>query len=359
MKSILEDLAGNFEKANYWLDLKTKFSTVLQQKNEQIEGQSSLESSAKKHLLENIAKVSQKLNSAKSLDELFIVLADFFATEEDKSESLGDLLYETVFYKLFSDGSNNDIIQKITQAKSLSQGTLLSIINLFDEPIRHHIMDFRGGGSNEHWSGKVVNFFAQEANKKTLENLEVFFNTTSQTFKKDTELFTKFETNSGVQIEAIPDRGFIGEMSGYIANACYTGEKSMLKNWDVVPYKLIDSSVPGSEELIGTVLFFTVVLDSGEKAILVRAFNIPKENEYPTIEVVEKMLDYASEVAKRTGCQKVLVPGLDGAISNYVMTTRHILQTYCENSTRVKLRDAFAFNNYPLTDSCYVARNVS
>jgi hypothetical protein len=105
-------------------------------------------------------------------------------------------------------------------------------------------------------------------------------------------------------------------------------------------------------------LVFEVEDEQGNSSLLLRALNIPDEKEIDVKVFTEKLLDNLEVVAKRRGIAQILVPGVSGAISNYQMTINHILESYVKGRKPVKLKDKFAFNNYDLTNNCYLARKV-
>lgn len=306
--------------------------------------------------LEQLSATVERVSEISSIDEALQVIGAY-DPDKQQSDAWEILVQRIVFSRILKDGPIQDKLQSLAAASELSPKALLTAINVYDELIKHHAINFGSDESSPYWSSQTREFFADKGRKKQLKRLKGSFASVVGALKEDISRFerTVLETQRG--IDMIPDRGLIGEMSGYIANACYTNEQSMLRNWEVTPYKFIDTTKDPAE-LVGTGLVFQVELENGEPALLVRAINIPNEDAYDMETFCEEFIDAIARVGQKTGAKKILVPGATGAMSNYQMTIGHLKSKYCEGQWPVSLSSYFAFNGYDLTSNVYVAREL-
>ncbi|MCB9813348.1 MAG: hypothetical protein H6772_03000 [Pseudomonadales bacterium] len=306
--------------------------------------------------LEQIATEVIKVDQIQSIDDALQIIG-MFDPDKQQSEQWEVLVQRLVFSRILNNGPLRDKYQNLAAVTELNPKALLTTINVYDELIKHHAINFGSEESSPYWSVKTREFFSNTKRKKQLKRLKGIFAGVVGVLKEDIPNIEKTDLNSQRSVDMIPDKGLIGEMSGYVANACYTFEQSMLRNWKVTPYKFIDTAKEPAE-LVGTGLVFQVQLKSGEKALLVRAINIPNEGAYDMEIFCEKFINAIAEVGRRTGNKKILVPGISGAMSNYQMTIKHLTSTYCEDKDPVSLSEIFAFNGYDLTHNSYVAREL-
>lgn len=159
------------------------------------------------------------------------------------------------------------------------------------------------------------------------------------------------------EISMIPDRGFVGELSGYYSEACYTRIDQMLKNWpEAVPCKfVINPNDPQKRQIIGG-----VVLIEREGHLIVRANNPRDEylNKLQASSFCEQVYNAAAKIAKRRKLKSVLVTGVPGTTSN-----REKINTYVKSQASdekvVKLESSLNFNGYEIKDGCYEVRKVA
>jgi|GEM_PF-6059384 len=154
-------------------------------------------------------------------------------------------------------------------------------------------------------------------------------------------------------LQMIPDRGIVGELSAYIADACYSRVYPLLsQHLDVVPYKIIHQTNSGPR-IIGSFLTFPVQLKTGEQAMLIRALNIPQGNQFDMPAIIKGIFQRMSAI--NANGNLVLIPGIVGARGEYASVER-ALQDLLEPQNQVSLSSVFDFNGLDLTDNCYVVR---
>lgn len=269
---------------------------------------------------------------------------------------INSLIRRALFQKVFSERDelhNNELNSKLTD--DITANSIVEIINLVQEPITNHLINFDRQEISEHWSPKVLNVMSK--NRQWLSELFEPHMTILKKTVKDFEYIPK----SQEVIECYKDRGFIGEMSGYLGDVCYTRVHPLLTYKDfVVPYKFIVKDTESNDSrFVGSVLIFDVETKSGEKAMLVRAFELLNEAEINTPQFIEQFLDKMAMIAQKRGVSYILVPGELEAISDYYLTLSHINSKYVNDKKAVSLANPFTFNHYDLTNYCFVAREVN
>ncbi|MFZ1721659.1 MAG: hypothetical protein WAU07_04090 [Microgenomates group bacterium] len=304
-------------------------------------------------VLETYRELASSIDSA---DRLLIAITPL-SRINSLEKTWHTLVEKLVLQRLMASNLIGPKFENLITNEQITPESLLLLTHAFDELIKHHIIDFVSQRSESFWTADVINFFRDGGNKNLRKKVQEVFASTVNKFKADINRFETIKQQGMRQLTAIPDRGFLGQLSGYIANACYTAEKNILDDWSVTPYRLVDETKQPAE-LIGNFLLFDVQLASGESAILLRALNIPEEHGYDIPIICEKIIDMASEVAKKKGATQVLIPGLKGAISNYGRTLLHMEMNYLLGKLPVSLATPFQFNGYDLTHNCFVARTI-
>lgn len=356
-------LAAMHEQNNpkYFQKLADGFRAFLEEKKGKLEQlMETLEESKRKGLLiqqQQTERSLQALNSVSSSGELLVFLSSY-KTDKQQQKIWEHAVAALVMHRILitSGGSAIQDMVKLAGGELDSQRILIAR-NVIGELVKHHVLDFSGQDAQTYWDEETVAYLNGEEGKRGLKTLKKLFGTMEGVFREEVSTFQKKQKEGSQSIEFIPDRGIVGELSGYIANACYSKEYPLLKHRKVVPYKFVEEN-GGKREVVGSVLLFEVETSEGQQVLLVRAFNIPEEGKYDTAELFERFLDYCQGTAAALGKQLVLIPGLTGAVSNYSMVISHVTQNYIADKTPVTLKEPFTFNGYDLTRNCYVARKI-
>lgn len=349
------------EKNLQFNNLKNQYTQILEEKvaalNSAINNEG-VEEKKKQHITKQTTIFTQKLKSAPEIsspDELLANLAQLYP-EKYFEERWTSMVRTLIIMKLVVNGLNIEVLgelAKLTDEKPTPE-TILAAANLINDFIKTHLLDFSMDGTTDYWDEKIASFLSEKGNKKFLKRISDSLQPIIGILASEIETF---ETTSGndsqMQIECIPDRGFAGEMTGYIANACYTKEFPLLSKWPVTPYKFVDK-IGNPPKLIGSALVFEVDLENGQKALMVRAINIPTESKYDIVTFIENFLDHIEAVGNQIDRKVVLVPTSEGSISNYRLTINHIISTY-KDSPPGLLAETFSFNSVDLTNNCRVA----
>ncbi len=344
--------------------LKARALSIIKQKILEIEQMvdANPENSFIQKQLVNYQTIHQNLGQVNDLDQLLIALLSVekgFALKNNIDSIVREILIKKVFRMNFSEDTLAQYIGVLE--KPISVKGVLGMVNIVNNFIKDHVINLSRNNQEGYWSEEAwQKILATKKNSKLIDVTKVFKTQIDALTKEIKSAKVEDVLEPSLAVQFIPDRGFVGEMSGYLADVCYTAEYPLLKKWpNVVPFKLVYTADDGSKEFLGSVLVFEVTQKNGEKALLVRAFDVPQEEDFNISKCIESFLDAMQDLGKKRGATKVLVPGVNGAISNYLMTVAHIKQ-YVTDKTAVSLAEEFKFNgeSYNLTDNCFVAREI-
>jgi|GEM_PF-2722284 len=304
-------------------------------------------------------KVSE-ISESQSIDQLLNNLVTFNLNLGEDQEKFNSVLRQLVFKKVFDKHQNSPGWQESIAASlredSSTVDTVNNMANLINNTIKDHVLNFETKNQDGYWD------------ESTFETVKKY----SSVFKKNLgfpsfinelnsyqESFVTTNLSQDQTIQMVPDRGLIGEMSGYMADVCYTKVYPLLKQYpDLVPYKFIANPESKSPEFIGSTLVFKVEDIDNNPVFLIRAFDIPNENSVEIGKFFESFVDHLTPIAKKLGIRKILAAGTAGTISNYSKTTNYVLSQYVNDKVAVELKDTFDFNSYNITHHCYQVRDL-
>ncbi len=315
--------------------------------------------------------IMSRLIEAKSPDEAMAILVD---TPLKKAQSTGllSVCRCLVLHKAITQGFSGDAVLELRTraADAASPQAALSIMNVLNNTGRDHVLRLDAASHEHYWTPATLAKLCAAEKKKGVVHCSALFEPESTRLAEAIEQFTQHSLQNSRDMQIIPDRGFIGELSAYLANACYSREYPLLQ-WQppayaaaqkvmppVVPYKFVRPSTESTSELMGSALLFELEAADGTPVLLVRPFNVPREDEIDIESFIERSLDHFAAVAKRRGCRRLLVPGVSGSISNYPRTYGYLQRMYCTDDRRTPLRHNFSFNGYDITNQCFVAREI-
>lgn len=310
--------------------------------------------------LQELLILTDKLAQPMSLDQLLVLLLNSNGKVDQSKEN--SLKRRVILRKIFEHHFSAAFIQdvQINLSGETTPTAILTVLNIVDELVKQHALNLNDShqeGAARYWAKETVDVLKSSKSGKKL--YEVFGGTRDK-LKAAVDEFVVKESSGKTRIDAIPARDFTAEVSGYIADVCYTKEYPLLKDRPVTPYKFVVAGETAEQgELGGSVLIFDVTNADGEDCLLVRGFDFRNEEQVNIPQFIEKFLDEMAIVARAKGKKQVLVPGTNGAISNYPMTINHITTNYIREKQPISLGEEFRFNGYDLTNNCFVARTVS
>jgi hypothetical protein len=228
--------------------------------------------------------------------------------------------------------------------------------DLINNTIKDHVLNFETKNQEHYWDESTFEIVKKYSGpfKKNLS-----FQTYINELNAYRESFTVTQLDKESTTSLIPDRGLIGEMSGYMAGVCYTQVYPLLKTYpDMIPYKFIANSQTDNPEFIGSTLVFQVKGSKGQPFFLIRAFDIPDEQSIDVGIFFESFIDHLVPIAKKMGIKKIITAGTPGTISNYSITTDYVTSKYIRDKKPVPLKNTFDFNGYDITKQCYLVRDI-
>jgi hypothetical protein len=259
-----------------------------------------------------------------------------------------------------NNGQGVEAILSNLSNEEITEHSILLLQNLLDNLLKHHILNLNDNNAEEYWSDEVWKQIIKTKNNNKMVNLSKIFSNQSNQLQETISTFQSKENDKfKVNVACYPDRGLVGELSGYLGNACYTKEYPLLSRYEnLVPYKFINENNLEKKEFLGSVLVFELEDADNNKVALLRAFDIPREHEVDVGEFIENFINKITPGLQARGVKKIIIPGISGAISNYSLTISHMQEKYIKGKPKVSLKDTFAFNGYNITDNCYVAREL-
>lgn len=347
------DISGLIERATSSLqDEISKLETVLSAKPQLVSVRTKLE---------QYKEIAREVQKAKTGEQLLVALLKIEAKGATYQDCV-PILREIVFRKIFFDNYSPIVVQELiaTLRGDMSAKSISGMIDLVDNFAKDHVLNREHDTETRYW--KKETWDTMEKTRNSPKGMDIFkiFAPQLSKLKEAARNFQIIESGSAMNVQAIPDRGFIGEMSAYLADVCYSAEYPLLEKYpNVVPYKFVSGEEGGDRRFIGSVLVFELKDTNDDGVLLVRGFDVPKEDEINIPEFIENYLDRLEAVARSRGLKRIFIPGLRGAISNYSMTLNHMTSRYITGKEPVGLKENFAFNTYDLTENCYVAREIT
>ncbi len=299
---------------------------------------------------------------SKSYDELLLQLLDLDKSMIERS-GLQDELRQIVFRKMLDQSYGT--VDRVERIRTSMQGELnalgiLHLLDLIDNFAKDHILNTEKDNKEKYWTDEAWQKIKESNKLDSKFTMKTVFNKQYKELKEVADKMKALDSGKGnFKIQCCPDRGFIGEMSGYLADVCYTAEYPLLaRHPNLVPYKFIAEQDSDNKEFLGSVLVFELEDADNNKVALLRAFDIPREHEVNVGEFIENFINKITPGLQARGVKKIIIPGNDGAISNYPLTISHMHKKYINGKSKISLAKSFAFNGYDITDNCYVAREL-
>jgi hypothetical protein len=282
-------------------------------------------------------------------------------SRQNLQENINSVLRQLVFRKVFQKHKESEW-QKTLKNSLENQDTVNAvkgILGLINNTIKDHALNFESNNQDMYWNNST---FEKIKKYSSVFKKKLAF----QPFVNELNLYQQSfiikDLNQDQTVEIIPDRGLMGEMSGYMADVCYTKVYPLLKQYpNLTPYKFVVNPKSENPEFIGSTLVFNIDDADGQPVFLIRAFDIPNEQSVDVSKFFETFVDKLVLVAKKLGIKKILTAGTDGTISNYPGTVNYILKKYVKGKNYVPLKNTFDFNGtiHDITQECYQVRDLS
>jgi len=342
---------------------KQVLTSVFNQRISQLSaGLADGQSSKQEYLQKQIDALTQEIDSistSDSIDNLLSKLIPFTIGLGTDQEKYNSILRQLVFKKVFDKHHNSPGWQEKIRNSLITDDTVSAInqmLNLVNNTIKDHVLNFETKNQDNYWDQATFEM-VKKYSARFKKNLS--FSTFINELNSYQKSFIVSQLGQNQTIQLVPDRGLIGEMSGYMADVCYTRVYPLLKTYpDLTPYKFISNSESENPEFVGSTLVFKVEGAIDQPVFLIRAFNIPNEQAVDIGKFFESFIDHLTPIARNMGIKKIIAAGTSGTISNYSATTNYIISKYVTGKEPVPLKTTFNFNGYDITNECYLVRNL-
>lgn len=303
---------------------------------------------------------SQELAISSGLEELAKVGIQF---EKDKKlrAIIDDLIYKVSLLHVRQSGQGEHAVQMekfAVRPEQPDESSLLEYAQFMAQYVAEHYLNDQQ--KKEH-TGHTP--FGKELLKKLLNIWQVEKDLEKghpliQAAKK-IELANRGKSvKSGAtrNISFVPVRGVMRIFSGDVGDACYTSQHVNLAKGQfpgITAVMMVTNRESAQERIEGSVLFVETKTPQGESALIVRANN-PRSNLLSKTDpdsLVKTTLDYAIDVAKKRGFDKVVVPKdkATASSSNRTEVAAYYQQKYADaQSIRLVNEPETNFNNYDI-----------
>lgn len=305
--------------------------------------------------LTNKLKTLEKLKidtKEQGTNQLFISFLKINKGLLPKSESIRRTI---LFTKIFERYEVSNRMQMYNNLLHDQIPAIYDLQRLYKSLIKEHLLDDKNEDQNwEQDEWRII--------KKQRKNLlKLFKNHIKTLHEYEERIENSEEVVDDIDVDVIPDRGLVGELSGYLADVCYTKVYPLLEQYpNVVPYKFVTTNKENQEkEFVGSVLIFELEDENSEKVMLVRAFDVPQEDKYKISLFIESYIDKLGAIGRENGFTKIIMPGLAGALSNYSKTINYMNKQYKKEDRLINLKEKFDFNGYDLTNNSYLVREIT
>lgn len=309
--------------------------------------------------IEKVKALRSNVEAAKNLDELMTVMLQtkFMGKRNPFDSVMRRIVFRKIFMKNRSPEALADMLARLS-GEEVTGPNILEIIGMIDDVVKHHALNMDQDDADGYWGTNAWATLKNSRRDSRLVDVRKIFMPHIDRLREAANKFELVSTGKKLHVRSVPDRGFVGEMSGYLADVCYTAEYPLLQpRPNLIPHKLVVGE--GREaEFFGSYLVFELEEDAGEKVMLVRGFNVPREANIDIVQFIETTFDRLAITSRKRGITKIVVPGIMGALTNYPLTKNYLYNRYIRGREAITLREVFAFNNYDLTNSCFTVRTI-
>jgi len=312
--------------------------------------------------IQEVETSKAKVLTANSIDALVnVILTMNVRSMGQQEQDVRSIFRQLSLKKLFVYRQRSpEYVEEIRNllSKPVSVQSLSEIINIIDNRIKDHVLNIQQNNTDQYWTQETFDLLK---NTKKVNYINDYFLTHLNPLRTTLANLKKLDLQSNLSIEMIPDKGIIGEMAGYCGGVCYTKVFPLLStNPNLTPYKFVTTDpINGNKELIGSALVFEVDMTDGQKAYVIRAYDVRDEASMDIGIFFEKFADHLMEVGKSNGISKVLVAGTGGTVSNYPIITNYVISHYVQEKSYTPLKETFDFNGNDITNHIYEVRSLN
>jgi len=269
------------------------------------------------------------------------------------SSTISSLTMLHCFENAHAIGISEDVregIGELIETEETSLATLTQLYEFVNIIIKEHSLE--------------ISNLSEPQKRRVIKNLNI------NALRQDIENYNRSEAGATKTITCVPTRGVLAELSGDLADACWTRTRNIMRD---NPKMIADIFVENIEDplrtkSIGACLLIETTIN-GEPAIVLRGINPRQELfdqggmplSFLKNYIDDRVVGLAEELAKERGASRALIVGPrpgTGAFSN--RPGIRVAETFNQVSTGqpVELDETLNFNNYDITTRCELIRVV-
>lgn len=261
----------------------------------------------------------------------------------------GDASFRELFVKAQTMDACVPLLRRLAIAEALDD---------MNEPARESLMAIHSETAGVHEMRQLHDFLERIrakhrfSDKKTMHRYNAMLS--GAAFRRMIDRYEgHYARKETIDVTFVPDRGLAMELSGYVADACWTQEASITRRFPQVTAVIMKRPLQGSPvgRLIGSLLLIETESTDGDKVLVMRGIN-PIENQINKMDgaaFLDAAVSYCREMAGAMGCIPAIV--LDqqgGASTNREAVFRAIDQQYLLAEPVIIDNPDATFNGYAL-----------
>ncbi len=358
--SVLKTIQNGLEERTFE-ENKSTLIELLENDRKQKNNVIIADASKEKYIKPQIDKLDQivrELNDAEKKEDILNILAH----RKYKTDGIEKIIQNLVIADyLIHNTEWKEKLLKINESQEINIRNISDLQEFLKIQIKDHaIGDLNNKDTSEDW-------LYPEMNNKQRSYLKKFFS--SKSLNDITEAIGRtkgqdLDDNFIFQ----PSRYIMGEMSGYIADACWTSQDNIIKNNGLMTPIMCVKDAEEDSEIVGTFLFFENSINNGEKVLILRGINPGNKytSKFSCSSFCDEVMRYASKVATAKGIKYIVACCDSGIISNRPGVTSyfsHYKKAPDESdeitlNQEVQLDIPMNFNGYNITNKCRVVKVV-
>ncbi|MFC2154670.1 hypothetical protein ACFLRC_04245, partial [Candidatus Altiarchaeota archaeon] len=285
-------------------------------------------------------KFSEDIRDIKSTDELINAIAKY---ERKNNPVTTPILRRLIIRRGLDHIQSGDAVVE-EAGKSLSKSKITNFAEFFSNAVKEHA---------------VPELEIEEEAKRRVNRI---FNT--KALSGELGRMESLDTAGKDHFSIKPTRGILGELSGYICDACWTSDEEIMRRYpNITPVIFIRNPGQPTERLAGATMIIKSKTSEGEDAFILRGFN-PLENIINPLKAgdfVDQFLEWLTPIAKKEGVTKILMPGggSGGSQTNRPSINTTVKEKFeTTNIVRLASKEDTTFNNHDIIDTCFLVREV-
>lgn len=358
-----QNVEGNIANFNQFLKRIERFEDLMDKLSEEEMGETAVLEQFRNLAVftgKQVEELTEELDPRNQVIQLY--LKTFLNFEEVHFEKRGSPQLSPIissltmlhcFENAHAIGISEDVregIGELVETEETSLATLTKLYEFVNIIIKEHSLE--------------ISNLSESQKRRVIKNLNI------NALRQDIENYNRSEAGTTKTITCIPTRGVLAELSGDLADACWTRTRNIMRDNPKMTADIFVENIedPLKTKSIGACLLIETTIN-GEPAIVLRGINPRQELfdqgglplSFLRNYIDDRVVGLAEELAKEKGASRVLIAGPrpgTGAFSN--RPGIRVAETFNQVSTgqSVKLDEGINFNDYDITDECELLREV-